>query len=106
MLAAHGVKLSTRDRRPPAFLADAGNSFGVTGIEIINRLLRRFGDVTQGMNADFELVRGMSCTPAIFSVDVNERTEPPRLAANDGDHQRQSERPGASEGFRCPTHAK
>ena len=106
MLAAHGVELSARNRRPAAFLADAGNGFGVTGIKIFNRPLRRFGDVTQGMNADFELVGRVPGAPAIFPIDVNERTESPCLAANDGNHEWQSQRPGSGERFRCPAHAQ
>jgi len=60
MLAPHGVKVGSGDGRPAAFLADASNRLGVAGVKIINRLLRRFGDVAQGMNADFELVGRMS----------------------------------------------
>ena len=58
------------------------------------------------MNADFEFVGRMSRTAAILSIDVNERAESPRLAADDGDHQRQSQRPGAGERFRCPAHTQ
>ncbi len=68
--------------------------------------MRRFGDVTKGVNADFELVGRMACAPAIFPIDFHERAESPRLAANDGDHQRQSQRPRAGEGFRRAAHAK
>src|SRR6266567_1853506 len=100
VLAPPGVELSTGDGRPAAFLADASNGLGVTAEKIIDRLLRGFGDVTQGMNADSKLVGRMSRTPATFAIDVNERAKSPRLAANDRDHQRQSERPGAGERFR------
>ena len=106
VLAAHGVELSARNRWPAAFLANAGNGFDVTRIKIINRPLRRFGDVAQGMNAHFELGGRMSRAPAIFAIDVNERAESPRLAADDRDHQRQSQRPGAGERFRCPAHTQ
>ena len=67
MLAPNDVKMGSGDGRPAAFLADARNSFGVAGVKIINRLLRRFGDVTQGMNADFKLVGRMSRTPSMFA---------------------------------------
>src|SRR5208282_1436454 len=81
---------------------DVCKGFGITREKIFNRLLRCFGDVTQGVNADLELVGRMPCAPAKFPIDVNERTEPPRLAADDGDHQRQSEHSGAGERLRCP----
>ena len=95
--ASHGIEMSAGDGRPAAFLADAGKGFGVTWKEIVNRLLRCFGNVTEGVHANLEFFGRMSRAPAKFPIDVNERTEPPGLAADDGDHQGQSQRPGARE---------
>lgn len=90
VLTKHSIEMCTRDRRPAAFFANLSERFGVAREKIINRLLSRINDVAQRMNADFELVGCMSRAPSIFPIDVNERTEPPRLATNDSDHQRKA----------------
>ena len=97
MLAAHGIEMRACNRRPAAFPADFGESFGITRKEIVNCLLCCFGDVTQGMDADLEFFGRMACAPAIFAIHIHEWTEPPRLPADDRDHQRQSEHAGAGE---------
>jgi hypothetical protein len=49
------------------------------------------------MGAEFELRRGVAVLLTGFAVEINQRSKSARLATDDGDHQRQSERAGTRE---------
>src|SRR2546423_7473278 len=57
------------------------------------------------MNPDLQSLRRMSETLPGFAIKLDERPEPVRVSADDRDHQRQSERAGASERVGSATNA-
>src|SRR2546423_11857091 len=58
------------------------------------------------MTPDLQSLRRMSETLPGFAIKLDERPEPVRMSADDRDHQRQSERAGASERVGSATDAK
>src|SRR6266404_2575636 len=52
------------------------------------------------MDAHLKLIERMAGAQTGLAVTIDQRTEPMRLAADDRDHQRQTERAGANEGAR------
>ena len=59
--------------------------------------MSRFSNVANDVNADLQFLRRVSRPTPILSIDVDEWTKLPRLSANDGYHQRQTERAGTRE---------
>ena len=103
--AAEGFELAARDGGPATLLADLGEGFGVAGEKVVGGLLVGVGDVAEGVDADFESLRGVASALACFAVEVDEGAEAVRLAADDGDHEGEAEHAGADEGLRCATYA-
>ena len=103
---AERFELAAGDGGPAALAADLGEGFGVAGEEIVGGLAVGFGDVAEGVDADLEVFRGMSGAAARLAVEVDERAEAVRLAADDRDHEREAERAGAGEGLRGATDAE
>src|SRR3954462_15444813 len=58
------------------------------------------------MDADLESIEWMSGALTRFAVQSDQRAKPFRLAADDGDHQRQSEHAGSNERCWSPAHAQ
>jgi hypothetical protein len=49
------------------------------------------------MDADFQGLRGMARTNTLLAVEIDQRTKAVRLATDDGNYERKSERPGADD---------
>src|SRR5205085_934131 len=68
--------------------------------EIIRGFLRRGRNIAEGMDTDREVIARMSGAFSCFPIQIDERTEAPRLTADDRDHKRQPQRPRSHERFR------
>src|SRR6266567_3267968 len=88
------------DGGPSALLPNIGDGAGVSGKEVVGRLLRGGCDIAERMHANLQLLGRVSCLPAGLAVEIDERTEAPRFTADDGDHQRKSELARPHERFR------
>src|SRR5688572_4565664 len=100
------IKLRTSRRRPAAFLANLREAFGPAGKELVGRFLRGISHVTESVHADFELLGGEPRPAPGFTIEINQRPETAWLATDDGDHERQAEQTGTSEGLRSATHSQ
>jgi hypothetical protein len=89
--------LGARSWRPAAFFTDLSERVGVSGIEIVRSLLGCVSQKANCVKTHDEFLRGMSGATASFAVKVDKRPKSFWFAANDGDHQRKSERAGANE---------
>src|ERR1700733_1474126 len=98
------VELRAGGGRPAAFLADFGKSVCVTWKESIRGFVCGVREKADGMKTDSEAVGGMAGASPGFAVEVNERAETYRLAADDGDHERKSEHSRANKGFGRAAH--
>ena len=85
--AAEGFELAAGDGRPAALFADFGEGFGVAGEEVVCGLLVGVGDVSEGVDAHFEVFGGVAGALAGFAIEVDERAEAVGFAADDGDHE-------------------
>jgi hypothetical protein len=104
--ATQGFELVASDRRPAAFLTDPGERFCVAREEVVGGLLVSVGNVAEGVDADFELLGGVTGTLTGYTVEVNKRAEAMRFAANDSDHERQAESSGTDKGLGCTSYAQ
>src|ERR1700681_2391286 len=88
------VETRARDGRPSALLPDVGEGTGVPGKELIGRFLRRGRDIAERVHSDLQSIGRVPRTLACLSIEIDERTEAPRLTADDCDHQGKSEHAG------------
>src|ERR1700733_2651030 len=102
---ARGVELRARRARPAAFFADLGERVCVTGIEIIGGLLGRVGKKSDRVQPNDKFLRRVSGACSSFAIEIDQRAEAMRLAADDRDHERQAEQSRAYERFRRATDA-
>ena len=93
--AAQGVEVGAGGWRPAALFADLGEGVGVAGKEFVRCLFGGVGNVADGVDADLQLFAGMAGALASFVVEIDERAKAVRLAADDRNHERKSERAGA-----------
>jgi hypothetical protein len=96
-LSTQCIVLPTRHRRPAAFFADLGEHPLVSGVVVVGCLLRRLTWKAQRVDSDLQLLSRMARPPSCFAIQVDQRTEPVRLAANDCDHQGEAQHTGANE---------
>src|SRR5580704_515073 len=94
---ARGVELRARRARPAAFFADLGESVRVTGIEIIGGLLGRVGKKSDRVQPNDEFLRRVAGACSGFAIEIDQRPEAMRLAADDRDHEWQAEQSRADE---------
>ena len=63
-------------------------------------------DVAEGVDADVEFFGSVAGATPGFAIEVDERAEAVRFAADDGDHQGKTQGSGAGEGLRCAAYAE
>ena len=97
--AALRIELGAGGGGPAAFLAYFGEGVGITWEESFGGFGGGVCEKADGVEADGELLGGMSGATTGFAVEINEGAETDGLAADDGDHERKSEHAGADEGF-------
>src|SRR6185295_635949 len=95
-----GIEPGAGRGRPATLLADVGESTGVAGEELVGGFLRGLRDVPERMDPDLQSIRRVSVLVTRFSIQIDQGPEAPRFAADDRDHQWQSESPGTGEGLR------
>ena len=91
------IEVTARHRGPSPFLADIAHDLRPAGEVYVGGFLRRLGHETRRMHADDQSLWRVPRTPARLAVEIDERPEAPRFAADDRHHQGQSERTGAGE---------
>src|ERR1700721_672660 len=97
--SAQSVKLRPGSWGPAAFFTDLGERVGISRVEIVCSLLGRVSQKADCVKAYDEFLGGVAGAPPRFAIKLDERPKSLWFAANDGDHQRESERAGANE--RC-----
>src|ERR1700760_3190038 len=93
-------------RGPAALLADLRKCFCVAGEEVVCCLRVGVCHIAQGMDAYFELVSTVTRAKARLAIEINERAKTLRFAADDGNHERESERAGTRERLRRTPYAQ
>src|SRR5277367_3734354 len=96
-------ELLGRHRRPAALAADPITHALVIGVQLFARLLVAVRDVAGGVYAD--LPRGLAQLRIGAKVEIDIGPEPLRIAADDGEHQRQIVAHSADDGFRAAADA-
>src|ERR1700680_784243 len=96
------VEARTCHGRPAALPSNVGYRAGIARKKVVGSLLPGVCDVARRMDADLQSIGCVPLSPARFSIEIDERPKSPWLAADNGDHQRKSQRAGASKRLRGP----
>lgn len=95
-----GIELGARQRRPAALAPDPAHHGGVRREEGVGGGFRIVGDEAVRIDADLQGIGSVPGAPAGLAIEIDQRRESLRLAANDGERQRQAEGAGARHGLR------
>jgi hypothetical protein len=82
-----GIEPRAGHGRPATLLADVGDSTGLAREELVGGFLRGLCDVPERMDAHLQAIGRMSVSLTGFSIQIDQRAEAPRFAADDRDHQ-------------------
>src|SRR5688572_24631166 len=97
------VEVFPRHAPPAPLLGDTFYRLGVAEKESVGRLFPRRGDVPQRVHADLERLAGMAEPLRRFIIEVDQRSKPPCLAADDRHHEGKAKGAGARERLRRPS---
>src|SRR5580698_10485356 len=90
--ADQSIEVCARDGWPAAFPAYICKGTGVSRKEIIHRGPARCGHIAEGVNPNAQLFRSKTSPAARLPVQIHQGTKTARFPADDGDHQRQTQR--------------
>ena len=98
--AEQRVEVAARDGRPTALAADLGEGARVAREKLVGGLLVGLGNVAEHVQTDVKFFGRVAGLRAGLAIQVDQRTEPVRLSADDRDHERQAEFAGTGKGRR------
>ena len=94
------VEMGAACRSPSPLAADAVHHLRLRAVEIVGRLLGRVADEAVHIDARGKPRRIVAAAPRRLPIELEQRREARRLAADDGERQRQPEHARARDGLR------